>query len=206
MSFLLVLSATALSAPLPIKGRQLGPAQYPSEFVAANKSAAAILELIISPEGKIVQCHPLQTHGDEQFAQRLCGLQNSKSWSAARDADNAPAFGLVRVLFRMFVPGTEQGDVIAQLAQQPDMELNVSKLPSSTQGYLDAKVSLWVNLAGNVIQCEPRPEQTVPTVYLKLACEQARSLIKFDSVTLEGKPLPSFAIEQWVRFVVQSKL
>ena len=202
MSFLMIMAATAISAPLPIKAK---PAQYPTEFLAAEKSAAAVLELVISPEGKIVQCRMLETHGDEQFAQRLCRLQNPRSWAAATDEHNAPAFGVVRNLSRMFVPETPEGDKIAKLAPLPDLELSVSALPASVQSRLDAKVSLWVDATGSVTQCEPRPEQIVPSVYLKLACEQARSLIRLGGVLLEGKPIPGFAIEQTIRFVAQAK-
>lgn len=202
MSFLMMVAATAVSAPLPTNAK---PVPYPTEFLAESKSASAVAELVISPKGKIVQCRLLETHGDAQFAQQLCRLQTPYGWTAATDAQGAPAFGVVRTLFRMYVPETRQGDDIAKLVLLPDLELSVSALPASARDHLDAKVSLWVDAAGSVTQCDPRPEQSVPAVYLKLACKQAQSLIKVDGVLLEGKPLPGFAIEQTIRFVVQAK-
>lgn len=205
MSFLTLAAAAALSAPLPVTTSQRRPAKFPSEFAAAGKSAAAIIELVVAPQGKVVQCRILQTYGDESFARKFCRYVNVRYWASARDGNEAPVYGVVKTLLRMTLPGTPQGDELADLTQGPDLELDVSELPKAANEALDVKVSLWVDASGSATQCEPRPEQNVPAVYLKLACEQARSLIKFDSVTIQGKPLPGFAIEQKIRFVIPPK-
>ena len=203
MGLSVLITAGVLAAPLPVPTRQAGPADYPTRYLQAERSAAAIIEIIIDPDGRIAQCREIEAFGDVKFAHEFCTLQKSSRWRAAVDESGKPTYGLVRTLFRMFIPNSPQGDEIARLAQLPELELTVNRLPAAADDHLDIKISLQVDASGTVTNCEPRPDQAVPRNFAAEACAQANQL-KFGIVRLGNTPLPGFVIEQKVRFVKQS--
>lgn len=198
-----MLAAGLLAAPLPNPNMQIGPSNYPANYLRDEKSAAAVIEIIVTPDGKVAKCRELKTFGDEKFSNELCKLQNSRAWRRALDENGQPIYGVVRTLFRMFVPGTQQGNYIAHLAQEPDVELTVNRLPTPIANYLDVRVSLKVDASGVVTNCEARAEPAISANYARIACVQAHQL-KFDRVLVEGVALPGFVIEQKVRFMAEN--
>lgn len=199
MSLPLLMTAGLLAAPIPVPARQLGPTDYPTYYLGAERSAAAFMEIIVDPNGKVAQCREIKTFGDEKFAHEICALLNSRGWRAAVDENGEPTYGLVRTFIRMFIPETRQGDAIARLTQLPDLRLTVNRLPAAVADHLDVEISLKVDASGTVTNCEPRPDPTIPEKFAAVACLQANQL-KFGSVLFKNVPLPGFVIEQRVRF------
>ena len=200
----LFLVAAALSAPLPIDGSLPGTKDYPTEALTKEISAAALVELVITPQGKVASCTLLASSGDAKLANAMCGLVNRRKWTAARSPDGAPVYGVVRTLLRFFIPETAVGDKIGAMSQSPDIEMTVSHLPGNGIRFYDAKVSLLVGRNGSVEACEPRVATTAAQpVLAKLGCEQAKTM-RFIVPTITGEPLSAFVIEQKIRFVQQT--
>lgn len=195
-----LLAAGLLAAPLPDPSKQAVVSDYPAHYLAADKSAAAILEIIVAPDGKIAQCRVLKTFGHERFAQEMCAFQKPRSWRGAVDQNGRPAFGVIRTIFKMFAPDTKQGNSIRDLVQLPDIVLTVNKMPDDFKHHLDVNVSLQIDASGNAIHCEPRADPGVPEKFSSIACSQAR-IPKFEPVALKGGRLEGYIIEQKVRFL-----
>lgn len=88
---------------------------YPSSALRRNQSAAALLELIVDPEGGLVDCITRATFGDEDLAEDICKLQSNAELTAARDAQGNAAYGVLRVLITYSIIQTEDGRDIHRL-------------------------------------------------------------------------------------------
>lgn len=149
------LSASLLAAPLPAKSKDV---PYPVEALRLNKSAGAAVELIVDPTGKVTSCKMLQIFGDEGLAGRFCAIMQRSRWTPAIDHAGQPSQARVRTIYRMFVPDTEQGDMISRMSRTPDLEVTVKGLAAPL---VDLKLSVEVDPAGRIVGCEPRPASPV---------------------------------------------
>ena len=201
----LFLAAAALSAPLPIEGSLPGTNDYPTEALTKEISAAAFVELVVTPQGKVASCKLLASSGDGKLADAMCGLTKRRKWAAATGPDGLPAYGVVRTLLRFFIPKTAVGDQIGAMVQSPDVEVTVNHLPVNGAKFYDAKISLLVGRNGSVGACEPRIAiAAAQPVLAKFGCEQAKTM-HFTVPTIAGEPLSAFVIEQKIRFLQQTR-
>lgn len=194
MSLLAVMAAGLLAAPMP--NREPGPQDYPINHLRNAISAAAQIEMVIDVRGKVESCRTIKTFGDEPFAASLCARMQRTRWKPGRDADGQPVIGVVRVITRMFVPGTEQGDEIGALGQAPDLEVAVVGLPDRIAPPFEVKVSALVDDKGAVTACEPRPDTKALG---SLACDRVR-LLTVAPPNIAPRP-PVYATELKVRFI-----
>lgn len=199
MTVSLAIAASLLSAPVQTGDQGI---TYPTDALAKEKSAAARIELLITPQGKIDSCRVLSVMGDDKFGRTFCQLTRSQRWQAAKDVQGLPIYGVVRSLIRMFVPSTLIGDQVRALSQVPDLDLTVIKLPSSSINYFDAKVSVLVDGTGAAQACQPSAAALTQPSFAKIACEQARTL-HFATPIAKTVALKAFVIEQTVRFSLQ---
>jgi len=88
---------------------------YPSSALRKNQSAAAVLEMVVDPEGGLVDCISRATFGDEDLAEDICKLQSDAEMTAARDAEGNASYGVLRVLIRYSIIQTVDGRDIYRL-------------------------------------------------------------------------------------------
>ncbi len=200
-----ILAAALVIAPQPNVQAQIGPQDYPQAHLEAEHSAAALLEFVVSPDGKIENCRVLSFVGNEALTKAMCRLERQSSWRVARDGDGNPAYGVVRTLFKMTIPGTVDGDRITRMSQASDVELTVQRLPAGISSPFDVKVELKVDQSGAVQICQPNSDAVIPSALAKIACDQAMGL-KMGPVSGRSGPLPGFIIEQKVRFVASQSV
>lgn len=200
MPVLSILAASLLAAPTPLTGKRVKPSDYPQRHIQDEKSAAAIVEIVVAPDGTDSRCTVLMTFGDEEFAREMCAFQNPHSWRPAVDSDGRPTYGIVRTVVAMFLPDTPQGDAVSRIRMKPDLELVVDKLPDTAKERLNVAVSVQSDASGKVIGCEPENKRKVPIAYRTLACERARQL-SLGNVSVDGVALQSFVMSLNVLFV-----
>lgn len=204
MVSLAVLAASLLAAPSPRPGAvEAILDQYPSRYLAASKSAAVVIELIITTDGKIAQCRELAIAGNEDLGRLLCGMQSARFWRVATDARGKPVDGVFRTLISMRVPGTDEANMVRRQELRPDVELTVNRLPVPEQEKLDIAVSVEVDATGAVVDCAVN-KADIPAPFAKLACDGARQL-RVTDVAIAGVRLPRFVINQKVRFVLSGR-
>lgn len=197
-------AASLLAAPEPIPARQPSPQDYPTEYLRKNASAAAILELVIDEKGKAESCRVLGVVGDKAFAGSFCALMRRSAWHPAVDSQGQAAVGVLRTLYRMYIPGTTQGDAVKAVNEAPDIELQLSGTPDGASLPLDLKVALLADGAGKFTACEPKPGTTAPANVQKLACEQALKGNLAPPVRASGDSPSHFVTALKVRFVPAS--
>ncbi len=111
MLTLLTAGAGMLSAPemLPIQD------YFPSDELRQKISSAALLEIVVDPEGKRVSCSTLAVFGHERMANDICKYQYRATFRPARSASGEASYGVVRALIKYVVAGTSEGDEINRL-------------------------------------------------------------------------------------------
>jgi hypothetical protein len=124
----LALGASLFAAP-ELDSRKIVD-RYPTVALQKRWSAAVELELLVGPDGRVIDCTPLEAFGNEDFASMFCEIVGSVKAVPAKDLEGKPSFGVIRTIVRMVVPGSRQAELIEKLpGQGPDIELEVRSLP-----------------------------------------------------------------------------
>lgn len=165
----LIVAASALAAAVqsPLK-----PADVDRMTVALeDHTVAAYVEILVDPQGKVDKCHVYKVWGPREFAGKLCAFEAYPKWKPAIGADGKPAWGVVREVLQFTAERPVPGEAV-RLAETPELEIMVSRLPASRQR-LDLKVSLQVAANGRPEACEPQQAATELKAYAALACKEA---------------------------------
>jgi hypothetical protein len=166
----------------------LDPEDYPQFALVRDLSAAAPVELFISPQGHAMDCNAAKGWGDAQLAETMCDILLHKHLTPARLADGTPAYSVVRGLARLFIPGTRDGDAILRLEPPADLELEAPHLPG---GLARTPVNLLLTVApaGTVADCAPGKDETQLDL-VQLICPALRGLKPGQRVGNEGAGVP----------------
>lgn len=107
-----MLSSAAMLAvpePLPIV------LEYPESQLRRERSAAALIEVLVDSEGMPLQCETLQEFGDESFSREICGLQGAFRYRPAMDIEGMPTAGIARLLVKYVTVGARQSEAVRNL-------------------------------------------------------------------------------------------
>ena len=157
----LVIAAGGLAAPDIT--RILSPEDYPAEALAHGWSAAAILDILIDPKGKVARCSTGPSIGAKQLANKMCEIIRRKRIPPAHDADGKPVYGVAHGLIKMWQPDTNDGRAIEALKDSPDVERSVNRLPDGA-AEKEAEVSLLVEATGDVADCAAKPGDAIGVI------------------------------------------
>ena len=181
---MLWLIAAASGLVAPDITRILSPQDYPAEAMAHDWSAAAIVDILLDPRGKIVRCTVGSTVGVKQLATKICDLVHHKRVRAAQGADGTPLYGVAHGLIKMWIPDTSEGRAIAALKDPPDVELSVNKLPNGA-AEAETDVSLLVDSTERVADCAFKSADPIGAI----ACSARDQLDVGKVADPDGKPV-----------------
>lgn len=198
LALLLALAAPAaavLSAGVPASQvdaadpeQLLDADDYPQFALVHDLSAAAPVELFISPQGHAMDCHAAKGWGDAQLADSLCDILSHKHLAPAHLADGKPAYSVVRGLARLVIPGTTQGDEILRVEPPADVELEAPHLPGGV-ARTPVNVLLTVAPSGAVADCAPGKGETQLDL-LRMVCPALHALKPGQRVGIDGVGVP----------------
>lgn len=118
----------------------------------ANKSAAALIDILIDPAGKVIHCSTTERFGDKYLAGKICKIVLRKRIKPARLASGNAAYFADTMLMKFFIPGTRQGYRIARMVQSADAQLTVNALPGGAPN-AEVTLAIAVDEAGKVTEC-----------------------------------------------------
>lgn len=166
----------------------LDPEDYPQFALVHDLSAAAPVELFVSPQGHALECNTAKGWGDAQLADAMCDILQHKHLAPAHLADGTPAYSLLRGLARLFIPGTHEGDEIMRLEPLSDVELEAAHLPGGL-ARTQIAVLLTVTPAGTVSDCVAATgERQVNLV--AMVCPALRTMKPGQRVGRDGTGVP----------------
>jgi Gram-negative bacterial TonB protein C-terminal len=186
----LILAAGGLAAPDITK--ILSPEDYPAEALAHQWSAAAILDILVDPKGKVARCNIGPSIGAKQLAGKMCDIIRHKRVSPAHDASGIPSYGVAHQLIKMWQPDTDDGRAIEALKDPPDVELSVNKLPDAAKA--ETKILLLVDATGRPADCSHESGDAAGAI----ACSAREQLGVVKVTDPNGNPV-SYVTEVTVR-------
>ena len=149
---------------------------YPGWAQRKGQSAAALVDLLIAPDGRIVRCEIIQGVGSDELSRTICKTVQNRRAIPARDAKGIAVHGHLRTLLKMFLPETEGGRQIAASASPPDVILSVSRLPEG-RDKADVEVLAALDETGRVTDCSAAVPESEATL-VKVVCGYREGLAR----------------------------
>ncbi|GGC26281.1 hypothetical protein GCM10011371_12310 [Novosphingobium marinum] len=116
-----------------------GATDYPDWAIRKEKSAAALVDVVVDPAGRVISCKPQQTFGDERLAGQICSKLSARDMKSARDATGTTRFFADTVLVRSIFRATRKVTASAHCARVSTL---LSRLPACRTG-LRKLLSIW---------------------------------------------------------------
>jgi hypothetical protein len=133
----------------------LTPNDYPTWAVEREESAAAVVDVLVEPSGRVSRCVLQQTIGSKNLGREICSIAMKRRVQPARDAQGTETYGVARTLLRMFLDETQEGEAVRKTVRAPDVVLAVTKLPGGEK-MAEAEVLISVDETGHATSCGPR--------------------------------------------------
>jgi hypothetical protein len=158
---------------------------YPSRALRDGKSAAALMDLDIDPEGRVIECRTVAIYGDKSLGESICGLRTKVRLTAAT-IDGSPAYGSLRTFARFVRPGHKGAREVEAMRPVADVEFTVKTLPGGQES-LRLGLKLLIAPDGAVADCKASDDQH-PT-FVRAACSQIAK-VKFNALNdAAGQPV-----------------
>lgn len=171
---LLAMAAGTVAMPAPVgsPNRWLGPEDIPhSEFEAGN-DGAFFVKALVSPDGKVEQCRVQQASAPRAEWDAFCNrVKRRFGFHPVTDPQGAPSYYLLEENYAYVLPQTW---VRNGVASQPDMVVDVQKLPGAKDGKLDVAVNVAIDAAGALRQCNAGADEQASLAGLACGQLQAR--------------------------------
>lgn len=120
MTILLASTVALLSAPQLLS---VGPT-FPITDENGGKSAAALIEVVVDPDGEVVNCRTLEVFGDAELGEMICKLQWTAEFKNAVSETGEPSYGIARALVKYIYVGSSEAMAIDSL-EAPGMTFEV---------------------------------------------------------------------------------
>lgn len=142
--------STGLTAPQWLKNHSDALRRsYPSDDLRKDRSAAAMVKLVVATNGKVLSCQLIEQIGNAALASKICGLMKRFKLAPARLANGSSVLGVTTTLVRFCVPGSPEGDMVCAASQAPDATAKSATVGQS----IDVKVVLHIGSDGKPGQC-----------------------------------------------------
>jgi hypothetical protein len=158
---------------------------YPSTALRDDESAAALMDIEVDPEGRVLKCETIAIYGSRPLGERICELQKKARVTPAR-IGGAPAYGAYRGFAAFYLPGNKLGRKVAAMRPVASAEFAVANLPDG-KDTLRLGLTMMIAPDGAVSRCRGGDDQ-YPT-FVSAACDEIAK-VRFVPVTdTEGKPV-----------------
>jgi hypothetical protein len=166
---------------------------YPTQALSNRDSAAALMDVEVDPQGRVIKCETIAVYGRNSLGQRICELQKKVRVTPAT-IGGQPAFGAYRSFAAFYLPGDKLGREVAAVRPVASAEFTVASLPDG-KDTLRLGLTLLIAPDGAVSDCTGGSEYPG---FVGAACGQIAK-VKFAAVTdADGKPVQhvrGFAVE-----------
>lgn len=174
-----ILLASAISAPSFPDAALRRLNEYPTWAVREGKSTAAVLDLLVTPDGWVRDCTVISFVGDERLARVECEIHKRVRMRPAIGPDGAPIAAKYRTWINLWVDNNSaQQRQVQQAKWPPDMTLKLANLSERTHEPIDIELELLVDTTGAVIVCEAgrRYEESKHAALVQAGCREAMKL------------------------------
>lgn len=148
------LAGAIAAAAMPARVAERFERNYPTWAVREGKSAAAVLDLQIQPDGKVSDCKVVSLVGNERLALERCEYFKGVRMTPAIGPDGSNIIARYRTWINLWVDSSSQERRLVQAAKwPPDMTLRLAEL-QTTDRSIEIELEVLVNATGAVQLCE----------------------------------------------------
>ena len=142
---------------------------YPMKAFEKKWEGITQFQLLIAPDGAIVNCAVTKSSGYEEFDTKTCFLtQKRVEFRPARNAEGQPVYGVYRGEVRWAMPERSLA-----AGAGPDLEVSLNKLPEGAKEPAAVKLAYAVDAQGNPSSCTLMPTSLrQPQVLVELGCKE----------------------------------
>jgi hypothetical protein len=140
-----------------------------------RRSGAAIVDLVIKPDGRVMKCDTLALYGSDIVSTKICGAVLQMQWRPGTDASGNPTFWRMRTIIKMFWADEPDGALIGKIHSRPDLELTLRKLPAATKDGQDLWFGVAIDGAGKASECAPQGGKSFDAAIVSAACRALRA-------------------------------
>jgi hypothetical protein len=200
-----VLTASALTpVAVPYDVQRRMSSSYPAWALRDRRSAGAVLEAIVEPDGKVRECKVVAFIGSERLATEECANLQRRKLKPAVDANGQPTLGLFRTQWGRRLAGrsgNDEAEAVRRWVQPTDLSVEVSDWSSEARR-VDVGVVLLVKADGSVAACADiaEPKNEIPATFVDAACVEAKKQTMTVLSGADGQP-SDYVANVTVRFV-----
>lgn len=125
---------------------------FPREDERQSRSAAAVIEFLVGPDGQPLQCVTSKTYGDPELAAKFCPIVLGKHFKPATFRDGTPEYSVIHSMLSFYIPETPLGMKISAMQAPIDFELTYAKIPPEGRAF-PVRLVFAVNEAGVATDC-----------------------------------------------------
>ena len=180
----------ALALAGPDLGKLISPSGYPAASVQNGRSAAALVQLLVDPTGRVVRCETMATVGSETLASQVCARARHRTVRPAVDASGNAAWSQAAMMASFYAPGSAEADEVAKSGPTPAAQLTVNRLPGGVP-MADIRVVIAVDEQGAPTQCvaDPRADAAQAVALVKAVCASSATIGLKTVTAPDGHPL-----------------
>ncbi len=135
----------------------------------AGESGSIFYKAVVAPDGRIDQCTVEASTAEKADWDKFCSrVKRRFSFDAVKDQQGAPAYYVLQEGYAFVLPETW---VRNPGKPDPNLVIDVAKLPGAPDGKIDLAVNVAVDAAGKLQHCNAAPSAGQATLS-RLACEQ----------------------------------
>lgn len=162
---------------------------YPMKAFEKKQEGVTEFQLLIGPDGDIVDCSVTSSSGFEELDRTTCFLATKRvQFRPARGPNGEPVFGVYRSMALWALP-----ERTIPAAGGPDLEVSLNKLPDGTKEPPVVKLAYSVDQRGNPSNCTVLPSSVQqPQVLVDLGCKELLARASGQAVVgPAGQPVPA---------------
>jgi len=174
--------------------------RYPGWAVMNRRSAWALLDIVVRPDGSITFCRVAASGGSDRLAKEFCRIIWNIRLEPARAADATPVHGHTRLSMAFYSPGGREARDVVALRREPDITIDVEGAPLTAEGRRPGfGVAITVEPDGTVTDCQEghelylrasEPSAPVPAALVEQACRQVTGTKRGRIVADDGTAVP----------------
>jgi len=188
---LVLASALAFAVPANSPATWTSDRDYPSGALRRKEEGVVGFRLLIGPTGRVEECEITESSGSSDLDKGTCEIIAIHSkFKPAIDEAGQRSYNVFDGRLTWVLPGRSGPFRIKKpIPPQPNMELTVQKLPDGTREKTVRLIARF-DTAGQMVACEPSPNNPEEIKLAKVACEQAKAMPAEITKDKVGNPIP----------------
>lgn len=183
MTVAAIAAASGMAAPQLPRRPVIRFTDYPGAAVARGEQGAAVLRLLIDPNGKPRACEVDEIIGTD-FSSIFCAHLMRARFTPARDGQGQPSYGVWRGALSFFLPD-HSSEIRYPVEGPPDLGVRLTAEQAHAEMPSQLEFIVRIGITGGIEECEPKTEADVAA--WPALCDELKRSAWRDQVRYDGR-------------------